>query len=101
MLAVASSGIAAILLALGRTFHSRFKASLKPVEGAGLNVSAQTALAELIRRAELIVWDEAPMMHRYQLEALARRAEAQRNDVDGEYHRLIAQLRGEHALCLR
>ena len=69
-LAVASSGIAAILLALGRTFHSRFKASLKPQEGAPLNVSAQTALAELIRRADLIVWDEAPMMHRFQLEAL-------------------------------
>ena len=58
-LAVASSGIAAILLALGRTFHSRFKASLKPEEGAPLNVSAQTALAALIRRAELIVWDES------------------------------------------
>ena len=37
----------------------------------------------------------------YQLEALARRAEAQRNEVDGEYHRLIAQLRSEHALRLR
>lgn len=33
-------------------------------------MKAQSQLAALIRRARLIVWDEAPMMHRYQLEAL-------------------------------
>ena len=27
--------------------------------------------------------------------------QAQRNEVDSEYHRLISQLRGEHALRLR
>ena len=69
-IAVASSGIASILLLLGRTFHSRFKASLKPEKGQTLNITAQTDLAKLVRRAELIIWDEAPMMHRYQLEAL-------------------------------
>ena len=56
-LAVASSGIAAILLDRGRTFHSRFKAPLKPTDTATLNISAQTSLAALIRRAKLIVWD--------------------------------------------
>ena len=69
-LAVASSGIAAILLSLGRTFHSRFKADRNPKEGGELNVGAQTALAKLIRRAEVILWDEAAMAHRYHLEAL-------------------------------
>jgi ATP-dependent DNA helicase PIF1 len=61
-LSVASSGIAALLLDLGRTFHSRFKASLEPTEGYMLRITAQSALAELLRRTKLIVWDEAPMM---------------------------------------
>ena len=69
-LAVASSGIAAILLDLGRTFHSRFKASRRPAEGQTLDISAQTALAKLIRRAKVIIWDEAAMANRYHLEAL-------------------------------
>ena len=71
-LAVASSGIASILLGLGRTFHSRFKASLKPKDSDYLNIKSQTALARLVRMAKVIVWDEAPMQHRHHLEALDR-----------------------------
>ena len=69
-LAVASSGIAAILLELGRTFHSRCKASLKPAADQFLNISAQSVTAELFRRAKLILWDEGAMGNRYHLEAL-------------------------------
>jgi hypothetical protein len=47
-LGVASSGIAALLLGLGRTFHSRFRASLQPQEGQTLNIPVNTALAQLI-----------------------------------------------------
>ena len=71
-LAVAASGIAATLLLLGRTFHSRFKAPLDLDETSSLNIPLQSDLAELIRRAKLIVWDEAPMNHRFLLEALDR-----------------------------
>ena len=53
-LAVASSGIASILLGLGRTFHSRFKASLKPKDSDYLNIKSQTALARLVRMAKLL-----------------------------------------------
>ena len=60
-LAVASSGIAAILLELGRTFHSRCKASLKPAPDQMLNISAQTVIAQLFRSAKLILWDEGAM----------------------------------------
>jgi len=71
VLAVASSGIAAILLELGRTFHSRFKCErLHPAANQTLNISAQTALAELLRRCSAILWDEASMGNRYHLEAL-------------------------------
>lgn len=69
-LAVASSGIAAIILALGRTFHSRFKPPWIPAEGELCNISAQSGLAKLLRRAKLILWDEAPMTNRFHLESL-------------------------------
>lgn len=49
VLPVASSGIAAILLPNGRTAHSRFKIPI-----------------------DLIIWDEAPMCHRFVFEALDR-----------------------------
>ena len=71
-LAVAFSGIAATLLDGGRTFHSRFKAPLQATATSTCNVPVQSPLADLIRRARLIVWDEAPMAHRHLLEALDR-----------------------------
>ncbi|GBG90456.1 hypothetical protein CBR_g50801 [Chara braunii] len=69
-LAVASSGIAATLLTGGRTFHSRFRAPLKPDNTRSFNILKQGDLAELIRHADLIVWDEAPMSNKFHLEAL-------------------------------
>ena len=71
-LGVAFSGIAATLLDNGRTFHSRFKAPLRPDATSVLNITAQSDLAKLIRMTRLIVMDEAPMAHRYHLEALDR-----------------------------
>ncbi|GBG83085.1 hypothetical protein CBR_g36703 [Chara braunii] len=69
-LAVASSGIAATLLTDGRTFHSRFRAPLKPDNTRPFNIPKQGDLAELIRCADLIVWDEAPMSNKFHSEAL-------------------------------
>ena len=63
-LAVASSGIAALLMDGGTTAHSRFKI---PVGDAALtaecfcSIRAQSENAQLIREADLILWDEAPM----------------------------------------
>eukprot|EP00966_Prymnesium_polylepis_P017435 402101-Prymnesium_polylepis.1 len=71
-LAVASSGIAALLMDGGRTLHSRFKAPLKPTETDPTWIKAETNLANLVRRAKLIIWDEAPMNHRFLLEGLDR-----------------------------
>ena len=62
-LAVASSGIAALLLEGGRTVHSRFKIPINlqdPTVRA--NVKAQSNLAALLREATLILWDEATML---------------------------------------
>jgi len=71
-LAVASSGISAQLLPLGRTLHSRFKLPLAIRENSVCSISKQSELARLIRASKIIVWDEAPMMQRYHLEALDR-----------------------------
>nr|XP_043633373.1 ATP-dependent DNA helicase PIF1-like [Erigeron canadensis] len=72
VLNVASSGIAALLLPGGRTAHSRFAIPLNPMEDSICNISADSPLADLIREARLIIWDEAPMMHKHCFEALDR-----------------------------
>ena len=71
-LAVGSTGIAANLLHLGRTLHSRFKVPLNIHSESICNIDVQSTLAKLICMAKAIVWDEAPMNHRHQLEALDR-----------------------------
>ena len=71
-LAMATTGIAAQLLTLGRTFHSRLKAPLTPTPDSTLQISAQSALARLVRTSKLLMIDEATMLDRYLLEALNR-----------------------------
>ncbi|POM80920.1 Helitron helicase-like protein [Phytophthora palmivora] len=69
-IAVASSGIAATLLTGGHTAHSTFRIPLKLSEFSTCSLSWQSQKAELIRKASLIIWDEAPMMHRACFEAV-------------------------------
>ena len=60
-LAVSMSGIAALLLEGGRTAHSRFRLPVPlPLEGVVCNVKPRSVLADLLRDAAIIVWDEAP-----------------------------------------
>ncbi|OWZ12200.1 LOW QUALITY PROTEIN: Helitron helicase [Phytophthora megakarya] len=70
-IAVASSGIATLLTG-GRTAHSMFRIPLKPNEHSTCGISKQTQKANLIRQARLIIWNEAPMMHRSCFEAVDR-----------------------------
>jgi hypothetical protein len=71
--AVASSGIAALLWDGGRTAHSRFKI---PVQGLNSTstcyISKDSELAAFLQAAALMVWDEAVMMHRHVFEAVNR-----------------------------
>lgn len=71
-LAVASSGIAALLLQGGRTSHSQFKIPLDIHGESQCNISAQSHLATLIRMTKLIIWDEAPSQHRHCFQAVDR-----------------------------
>lgn len=72
VLACASSGIAALLIPGGRTAHSRFGIPFTIDECSMCGVTPNTPLASLPIKAKLIIWDEAPMMHKHCFEALDR-----------------------------
>jgi hypothetical protein len=72
MLVVASSGIASLLLLGGRIAHSGFKIPIDLHDESTCNITQQMKVAELVRKANLIIWDEAPMMHRQAFEAIDR-----------------------------
>jgi len=69
---VASSGIASLLLPGGKTAHSTFCIPLKINEKSTCNLKQQDPRAKLLRQASLIIWDEAPMMHKFCFEAFDR-----------------------------
>lgn len=68
-LTVASSGIASLLLPGGRTAHSMFKIPIPTMESSTCNIDKGSDRAELLKMAKLIIWDEAPMAHRFCFEA--------------------------------
>jgi hypothetical protein len=80
-LAVASSGIAALLPQGNRTAHRRFKIPLKVNAETTLSISTQFDLAGLLRGTALIIWDEAPMQQRYRAEAVSRCLKELRDDA--------------------
>jgi hypothetical protein len=64
-LAVASSGIAALLLKGGATAHSRFNIPLLLECNSICNIRADSDLGRVLIASKLIVWDEAPMTHKH------------------------------------
>ena len=71
-IAVASSGVAAILLSEGTTAHSRFKIPLENLGEKHCSITKQSDLAASIKNAKIIVLDEAPMFHRDCFDAVDR-----------------------------
>ncbi len=72
VLVAASSGIASLLLPGGRTAHSRFKIPIDLHDESIYNITQQMKVAKLVRKTDLIIWDEAPMMHRRAFEVVDR-----------------------------
>ncbi|XP_061342199.1 uncharacterized protein LOC133288457 [Gastrolobium bilobum] len=70
VLNVASSGIASLLLPGGRTAHSRFRIPIQITEDSTCNIRQDSNISELLAKTKLIIWDEAPMVHRFCFEAL-------------------------------
>ncbi|GJY57361.1 DNA helicase [Tanacetum coccineum] len=72
VLAVASSGIASMLLPAGRTAHSHFKLPLDPTDTTVCSIKKNRQLATLIKETCLIIWGESPMNDRRCFETLDR-----------------------------
>jgi hypothetical protein len=56
----------------GSTSHSRFKIPLNLEEGKSCSFTKQSGTTKLLRKASLILWDEATMTKRQAIEALDR-----------------------------
>ncbi|KAL2947211.1 hypothetical protein AAZX31_20G058500 [Glycine max] len=67
---VASSGIASLLLPGGKTAHSKFKIPVSIFKDSTCNILQGSQLAELLNQTNLIIWDEAPMAHKFFFDAL-------------------------------
>ena len=99
-LAMATTGIAANLLNMGRTFHSRMKAPLTPTENSTLQISAQSSLAQLVRMAKVLLVDEATMLHRHNLEAMDTTLRDLMRKPDQVFGGKIVILAGDFRQCL-
>ncbi len=64
VLAISSSGIASLLLLAGKTAHSRFKIPIDLHNESTCNITQHMKVAKLVCKADMIIWDEALMMHR-------------------------------------
>ena len=72
VLTVATSGIASLLLPGGQTAHSKFKIPIPTLDNSTCNIDHDSDMTQLLRQTKLIIWDEAPMAHRYIFECLER-----------------------------
>ncbi len=73
VLVVASSGIASLLLLGGKTAHSGFNLILINLhDESTYNITQQMKVAKLVCKVDLIIWDEAPMMHCWAFEIVDR-----------------------------
>jgi len=69
---IAYTGLAASLIEDGRTVHSRFRLPLELQNDSSSSLSEQSEEAQFIRRAKLIIWDEASMASKYTYETVDR-----------------------------
>jgi ATP-dependent DNA helicase PIF1 len=70
--ATTTSGVAASIMPGGRTADSRFKIPLNLEEGKSCSFTKRSGTAKLLRKASLILWDEATMTKWQAIEALDR-----------------------------
>ncbi|XP_025703768.2 uncharacterized protein [Arachis hypogaea] len=74
---VASSGIASLLLPGGKTAHSMFGIPIELNEDTICRIPKDSPKADLIRLAELIIWDEAPMTNKLVLPVIPKASRAE------------------------
>ncbi|XP_015064677.1 uncharacterized protein LOC107009882 [Solanum pennellii] len=71
-LATGTNSVAATILPGGRTAHSSLRSLFKTSESTMTNMSKQSGVAKLIRKAKVIIWYEAPMAKRQTIETVDR-----------------------------
>ena len=71
-IAVASYGIASLLLDGDRTAHYRFKIPLICDKETTCDIKLNSKLGNLIKNTKLFIWDEAPMADKYVYETVDR-----------------------------
>ena len=64
-LCVTSSGIASLLLDGGCTAHSHFKIPIPSHEDSTCRIKRNSHLYEILLQTGVIIWDEAPMQHKF------------------------------------
>ena len=64
VVAVASSGVAALLLREGRTAHSAFKVPIPCFDDSTCAVGKQSDCGRILAEVDFVLWDEASLMHR-------------------------------------
>eukprot|EP00955_Chlamydomonas_euryale_P008472 90191-Chlamydomonas_euryale.AAC.1 len=71
-LPAASSGIAGILMEGGATAHSRFKIPIDLGAEGFCSIGGRSALANVLRKTSMLIWDGTPMTHKHTIEAVDR-----------------------------
>jgi hypothetical protein len=72
VIAVASTGVVALLMPKGQTAHSDFKIPVKISPEVYCNFTGKDKVGLCLFQTTLIVWDKAAAMHRYAIEAVDR-----------------------------
>jgi hypothetical protein len=72
VITVASSGVAGLMLVNGMTAHSLFKIPLDISATTQCNWNYRSPMADLMRGARVVIWDEISMQSRYAVEAVDR-----------------------------
>lgn len=92
--AVASSGIAALLLLEGATAHSVLMIPLDAKDDSTCNLSSATAKGRHLCQAQFIVWDEISMMNKNAIECVDRSLRDLRN-VDAPFGGMTVLFSGD------
>ena len=72
-LCVASSGIVALLLGGGRMSYLCFKIPLSINENSVAGLKWNSYIFPVIQQTKVIIWDEVPMQHKYNIDAVDQR----------------------------
>jgi hypothetical protein len=99
-LAVASSGIAAILLDCGRTAHSTFRIPIDIDNDSYCSLNLESPGAYLMQKVKLIIWDECSMQHRYCFEAVDRTLRDVRGNDSTAFGGVTVLFAGDFRQCL-